>query len=251
MSSCGYRVRQKCFCDFGPFFALSPHFWPWKLKSGKNVNKTFKITHVYHKWRSHDLCFLRYKAQQSFLSFWGNFCPLTLLTTWKIKILKKWNKNTWRYYHFTLKCIIDNDNHMMYGSWDMKRNRQKFLSFWAIFCPFTPLTTQKIKILKKKNEKNKNKTKTKKTKQNKKTPPDDIIFLQKCTKNNDHMLCCSWDMACDEYNCYFSFWVFNTLLTPPPPPFYAADSTHWYSVCETQSLKSKKRKKVFKAHKAF
>ena len=164
MSSCGYRARQKCFCDFGPFFALSPHFWPWKLKSGKNVNKTFEITHVYHKWRSHDLCFLRYKAQQSFLSFWGNFCPLTLLTTWKIKILKKWNKNTWRYYHFTLKCIIDNDNHMMYGSWDMKCNRQKFLSFWAIFCPFTPLTTQKIKILKKKNEKSKNKTKTKQKK---------------------------------------------------------------------------------------
>ena len=171
MSSCGYRARQKCFCDFGPFFALSPHIWPWKLKSGKNVNKTFEITHVYHKWRSHDLCFLRYKAQQSFLSFWGNFCPLTLLTTWKIKILKKWNKNTWRYYHFTLKCIIDNDNHMMYGSWDMKRNRQKFLSFWAIFCPFTPLTTQKIKILKKKKWKKQkqNKNKKNKTKQNKTT----------------------------------------------------------------------------------
>ena len=164
MSSCGYRARQKCFCDFGPFFALSPHFWPWKLKSGKNVNKTFKITHVYHKWRSHDLCFLRYKAQQSFLSFWGNFCPLTLLTTWKIKILKKWNKNTWRYYHFTLKCIIDNDNHMMYGSWDMKRNRQKFLPFWAIFCPFTPLTTQKIKILKKKKWKKQKQNKNKKNK---------------------------------------------------------------------------------------
>ena len=27
--------------------------------------------------------------------------------------------------------------------------RQKKLSFWAIFCPFTPLTTPKIKILKK------------------------------------------------------------------------------------------------------
>ena len=168
MSSCGYRARQKCFCDFGPFFALSPHFWPWKLKSGKNVNKTFEITHVYHKWRSHDLCFLRYKAQQSFLSFWGNFCPLTLLTTWKIKILKKWNKNTWRYYHFTLKCIIDNDNHMMYGSWDMKRNRQKFLSFWAIFCPFTPLTTQKIKIWKKKMKKTKTKQKQKKQNKTKK-----------------------------------------------------------------------------------
>ena len=44
-------------------------------------------------------------------------------------------------------CTI-NDNHMMYGSWDMKRDKQNFLSFWTLFCPFTPLTTQKIKILK-------------------------------------------------------------------------------------------------------
>ena len=45
------------------------------------------------------------------------------------------------------KCTI-NDNHMMYGSWDMKHGRQNFLSFWTVFCSFTPLTTQKIKILK-------------------------------------------------------------------------------------------------------
>ena len=45
-------------------------------------------------------------------------------------------------------CTI-NDSHMMYGSWDMECNRQNFLSFWTIFCPFTPLTAQKIKILKK------------------------------------------------------------------------------------------------------
>ena len=38
---------------------------------------------------------------------------------------------------------------MMYGSWDMKSNRQNLLSCWTIFCPFTPLTTQKIKIFKK------------------------------------------------------------------------------------------------------
>ena len=38
---------------------------------------------------------------------------------------------------------------MMYGSLDIKHDRQKFLSFWTIFCPFTPLTTQKIKIKKK------------------------------------------------------------------------------------------------------
>ena len=36
---------------------------------------------------------------------------------------------------------------MRYGFWD--RVRQVFLSFWTIFCPFTSLTTQKIKFLKK------------------------------------------------------------------------------------------------------
>ena len=35
-------------------------------------------------------------------------------------------------------CIID-DSHMMYGFWDMKCNRQNFLSIWTIFLPFTPL----------------------------------------------------------------------------------------------------------------
>ena len=30
----------------------------------------------------------------------------------------------------------------------MERNKQDFLSFWTIFCPFTPLTTHKVKILK-------------------------------------------------------------------------------------------------------
>ena len=43
-----------------------------------------------------------------------------------------------------------NHNHMRYGSWDTKWDRQIFfLSFWAIFFPFTPKTTHKIKILKK------------------------------------------------------------------------------------------------------
>ena len=41
--------------------------------------------------------------------------------------------------------------HMRYGSWDTEW--ENFVSFWSIFCPLTPspppLTTQKIKILKK------------------------------------------------------------------------------------------------------
>ena len=38
-------------------------------------------------------------------------------------------------------CTI-NENHMMYGSLDMDRDRQNSFSFWTIFCLFTPLTTQ-------------------------------------------------------------------------------------------------------------
>ena len=41
-------------------------------------------------------------------------------------------------------CAI-NDVRMMYGSWNMECERQNFLSFWNIFCPLTPLTTQKTK----------------------------------------------------------------------------------------------------------
>ena len=44
-------------------------------------------------------------------------------------------------------CTI-NDNHMMYISCVMKRDWQNFWSFWTVFCPFTLLTTKKIKISK-------------------------------------------------------------------------------------------------------
>ena len=44
--------------------------------------------------------------------------------------------------------------------------------------------------------------------------PGDIIILHKCVKNHDHMLYCSWDMACDRCNCYFSFWAIFCPFTP-------------------------------------
>ena len=63
-------------------------------------------------------------------------------------------------------------NHMMYDSWDTEWDRQNFLSLWTAFCPFTPLTTPKNKILK-----------------------------------NWKKLYCSLDMAHNGCNCYFSFWA--------------------------------------------
>ena len=37
-----------------------------------------------------------------------------------------------------LQMCTKNHNHTMYSSWDTKWDGQNFLSFWAIFCPFTP-----------------------------------------------------------------------------------------------------------------
>ena len=56
-----------------------------------------------------------------------------------------------------------------YGPKESKLQRQKFLSSWAIFRPFSPLTTWKIKILKLT-----------------KTPGDTILHI--CTINDNHMM---------------------------------------------------------------
>ena len=44
--------------------------------------------------------------------------------------------------------------------------------------------------------------------------PGDIIILHNCIKNHDHRLYCSWDMARDTCNSYFSFWAIFCLFTP-------------------------------------
>ena len=45
-----------------------------------------------------------------------------------------------------LQMYIINENHMMYSSCATECDRQNYLSFWTIFCQFTPLTTQEIRI---------------------------------------------------------------------------------------------------------
>ena len=81
---------------------------------------------------------------QNFLSFWTVFSPFTPNNpkNQNFEKLKKISEDI----IILHKCTI-NDNHMMYGSWAIKCNRQNFSSFWTIFCPFTHFTTRKIKIL--------------------------------------------------------------------------------------------------------
>ena len=83
------------------------------------------------------------------------------------------------------KCTKNYD-YMVYCSCDMACDRSNcYFPFWVIFCAFTPLTCPKNENFKKI-----------------KIHPGDIIILHKCTKNHDHMVYCSWDMAHDRCNCY-------------------------------------------------
>ena len=121
---------------------------------------------------------------------WAIFCPLPP-SPLENKNIKKMKKNAWRYHQYIIKIsqAYQKSYHRLYCSWDMECDGcNSYLWFWAIFCTFTPITAQKIKISK-----------------INKTTPGDIIILHKCTKNHDYMLYCSLDMACDRCKCYFSF----------------------------------------------
>ena len=78
-------------------------------------------------------------VQHTIFCHFGSFFALLPLY-WPPKIK---NREKIRRYFLFRMCTINKD------SWDIRRNRQKFSSFWVIFCPFIPLTNQKIKILKK------------------------------------------------------------------------------------------------------
>ena len=125
--------------------------------------------------------------RQKFLSLWTTFCPFIPIWTQKIKIWKN-EKNTWRYYHFA------NVYHrwQSYDIWffGYRVQQRNFLSFWTVFCPFAlpnNLENQNFEKLKK--------------------APGAIIIWHKCTKNHNHMLYYSLDMACNWFNCNFSFWA--------------------------------------------
>ena len=101
--------------------------------------------------------------RQEFLSLWAIFLPFQPPDNpenqnFKIK------RNTGDIIILHIWTI--NDNHMMYGSWDMEHDRQ---IFFVILDHFTLYRPRKSKFWK--NEKN----------------PEDIVILQMCTINGNHM----------------------------------------------------------------
>ena len=140
---------------------------------------------IYGSWNT------RYNRQ--FLSFWTIFCPFSLLTNWKIKILKlKKIPGDLIILHI---CTI-NGSHMMYGSWDMEHHRE----FFVILDRFLPFVFYPM------NPENQNFEKMKKT-------SEDLIILQMCTINDSHMMYHSRDMECNRQN-FLSFWTVFCSFTP-------------------------------------
>ena len=81
---------------------------------------------------------------QEFYVILGHFLPFDPPNTPKILNFLKMKK-TRTYYHFKLVY----HKWQPYDVWLLRYGtRQNIFSFWTIFCPFIPLTTQKIKILK-------------------------------------------------------------------------------------------------------
>ena len=82
-----------------------------------------------------------------------------------------------------LHLCTTNDDHIMYGSWDMERERQIFLSCWTCFWPFTPPPSPKFWKKMKKMLRN-------------------IVIIRKRTINDNHMMYSSWDMKRDRVFCH-------------------------------------------------
>ena len=132
---------------FCPFIPLTTQ----KIKTSKNEKNPWRyyhFTHVYHKWQSFDVWFLRYQVRQTeFFVNLDNFLPFYPPNNLKNQNFEKMKKALGDI--IILHMCTTKANHMMYGSWDKEQNAHNFSSFWTIFCTFSPLTAWKIKIFKK------------------------------------------------------------------------------------------------------
>ena len=127
------------------------HFCPFtSLKNPKiKILKNKKNGWRYHLFR-HDVWFLRSKwDRHNFLSFWVFFYPSSPPHNQESQNFEKLKKPPADIIILHI-CTINN-NHMMYGSWDIERDRQNFfiLDHLLPFYPNPHLWTQKIKVLKK------------------------------------------------------------------------------------------------------
>ena len=114
----------------------------------KKKKRKKKNTCRYHYQNLNDIIYSSWDIEQNILKLviLGHFLPFYPLKTPKIKILKN-EKICWRYHHFTHVY----QKSQSYDVWFLRYGVQQteFFVILDCFLPFYPLTTQKIKILKK------------------------------------------------------------------------------------------------------
>ena len=181
-------------CDRCNYFSFPTIFCPFSPNSLKNENQKKKkrrknILEISSFYISVPKIIIRWctiteiwcERCNCYFSFWAIFCTFTPLKAKKIKISEKKKKSQGNI--IILQMCTKNYDQMMYDSWDAVRDRCNcYFSFWAIFCPFIPLTARKIKILKKW----------------KRLLEISSSYIYKCTKNFDQMMYTSWDMLRNE-----------------------------------------------------
>ena len=136
------------FCRFTT--QLTPKFKIWKKCTERPGDIIF--LHMC-KWRSCDVWFLRYKAQKTeFLVILGHFLPSDPPNNLNNQNFEKFKKKEALTVITILHLSTTNDDHMMYGSWDMESDRENFCHFGP-FLPFYLTNNTKNQNFEK-NEKN-------------------------------------------------------------------------------------------------
>ena len=134
-------------------FAILDHFLPFYPTNTKNRSsekmekKNWRYHHfkkVYQKLWSYALLLLRYDAWQMQLFFiLGYFFPFYPNNSSNNQNLTKNEKKTWKYHHFMQEYQKSWSYAIVLLRYACDRCNCYF-SFWAIFCPFSPLTAQKV-----------------------------------------------------------------------------------------------------------
>ena len=110
-----YRVGLTEIGNNRSFFALLPHYWPQKLKPGKNIKKPWRYYPFTRKWKVNEdqRCMVREIKGRSdrVLLFWAIFYPPDNPKN------QNFEKTTQIPQDIILHLCTTNDNYMMYGSW--------------------------------------------------------------------------------------------------------------------------------------
>ena len=146
-------ATDRIFCYFRPFFALSPPGYP-ENQNFEKLEKTLRDIMVLHICTINDnnICTIN-DYYVWFLRYGGWLTNFFVILDWFLPPrprkpnLQKNEKNTLTDYQITHV----NHKWQSYEVWFLRYGVQQTKCFviWTGFCPFTPLTTQKIKILKK------------------------------------------------------------------------------------------------------